>query len=138
MGRMIDLDQEVGFSELKESIKFYGKKWYVNKDTKLFLDIKILEKKYKTERTNLIKNKTEKNAEKLLELADKHNYDMLKTIFGVEQAKEMMELRLNERQLNYIIQAVMSIIDEKDFVANPTEAELEEKKTNSESADMTS
>ena len=63
---------------------------------------------------------------------------MLKIVFGEEQAKDIFDMMLTDEQLGYVVQAVSAILADTEFKPELTEEEVQEKKTNLDSADMTS
>ena len=127
MGRIIDLDEELGFEEYKPSVKFYGKKWFVNAGPDTILKVKILDKKSSEAMKNASKSK---NKEAAGEVEINYYHDMFKIIFGDEQAKEIFNLGLSMEQIDLVIRAVTAIIGDTEFNPNVSETEEKEKKTN--------
>lgn len=127
MARTIDLDELVGFQEIKPSIKFYGKKWFVNKSSEIILRVKILDKKYKETIKNAEKSKNAE--EKIIEANLNYQHDMFKLIFSEEQAKEISDLMLSPEQMEWVMKAVNSLFSGTEFTTESAINE-EEKKTN--------
>ena len=135
MARLIDLD-EVGFEEQKPAIKFFGKKFYVNKSAEASLRVKLLEKKYVEELKNNARSK--KAEEKEAEIHYNHYKNIFKVMFGEEQAKEIFDYMPTDEQFILIMRAVSAIMSDEEFKLETTEQEEKEKKTSLESADTTS
>lgn len=127
MGRMIDLDEELGFEEYKPSVKFYGKKWFVNAGPDTVLKIKILDKKSAEAMKNASKSK---NKDAVGEAELNYYREMFKIIFGNEQANEIFDLGLTMEQIDLVVRAVTALMGNTDFNPDVSEAEEKEKKTN--------
>lgn len=128
MGRMIDLDEELGFEEYKPSVKFYGKKWFVNAGPDTVLKIKILDKKSKEAMKNASKSKNKEEAVGEIEI--NYYHEMFRILFGNEQANEIFDLGLTMEQIDAIVRAVTAIIGNTEFNPTVSETEEKEKKTN--------
>lgn len=127
MGRVIDLDEELGFEEYKPAVKFYGRKWYVNAGPDTILKIKILDKKTQEKVKNAKKSK---NNDSLGEIEINYYREMFIAVFGEEQAKEIFDLGLTNDQIDAVIRAVTALFANKEFNPNISEDEKDEKKTN--------